>query len=81
MQYDVKTMLEVILACCILHNFLLGVDLDKDLIAKVDRDLISSQVTNEVPGENTPKDEDSRRGEMLRDNIAIEMWRDYMADH
>ena len=64
-----------------MHNFLLGADPNEDLIAEVDRDLISSQVTNEVPGKHIPRDEDGRREEMLRDNIAIEMWRDYMADH
>lgn len=37
--YGLKTQKLMILACCILHNFLMGVDLDKSIIAEVDEKL------------------------------------------
>ncbi|XLS97323.1 hypothetical protein HN51_040058 [Arachis hypogaea] len=38
-HYDVETMTKIVLACFILHNFLMGVDPDSYLIAQVDREL------------------------------------------
>ncbi|XLS46787.1 hypothetical protein HN51_021145, partial [Arachis hypogaea] len=38
-HYDFEIMTEIVLACCILHNFLMGVDPDPHLIAQVDREL------------------------------------------
>ena len=39
-HYDWHTMTNIILACCILHNFLRGVDSDDSLIEEVDRELL-----------------------------------------
>lgn len=38
-HYSVDIMTDIILACCILHNFLMEVDVDEQLIAEVDREL------------------------------------------
>ena len=38
-HYELETMTEIVLACFILHNFLMGVDPDPHLIAQVDREL------------------------------------------
>ena len=42
-HYPIDTQSDIILACCILHNYLMGVDPDERLIAKVDRELLSEE--------------------------------------
>ena len=42
LSYCVDTQNEIIFACCILHNYLMGVDLDESLIAKVDEEVLYS---------------------------------------
>ncbi|XP_015934604.1 protein ALP1-like [Arachis duranensis] len=75
-HYDFETMTEIVLACCILHNFLMGVDPDPHLIAQVYREL---QENNPEEDEvvRHEQDEDYRRGAILRDEIAAQMWADY----
>ncbi|KAL6326017.1 hypothetical protein AAG906_038509 [Vitis piasezkii] len=43
-HYHVDTQFDNILACCILYNYLMGVDPDERLIAEVDRELFSEEV-------------------------------------
>jgi len=43
-HYDVNTMKKVVLACCIMHNFLRGVDNDESLIEEVDQELLQEDV-------------------------------------
>ncbi|RWR74219.1 protein ALP1-like protein [Cinnamomum micranthum f. kanehirae] len=74
--FSVDTTSEIILACCILHNFLMGVDPDEHLIHEVDRELQNGPIVNSREGP-TVADEDSRLGAALRDNIAARMWNDY----
>ncbi|XP_034680813.1 putative nuclease HARBI1 [Vitis riparia] len=42
-HYPVDTQSDIILACCILHNYLMGVDPNEILIAEVDRELFSEE--------------------------------------
>ena len=70
-------MTEIILACFILHNFLMGVDPDEDLIAEVDAELLDAHHTAPTVSGTICNDVDSRVGAMLRDNIARDMWIDY----
>jgi hypothetical protein len=37
-------MIDIVLPCCIIHNFLMGVDIDEDLIAEVDRELLQNDI-------------------------------------
>ncbi|XLS50889.1 hypothetical protein HN51_011566 [Arachis hypogaea] len=39
-NYSFETMRDIFLACCILHNFLMGVDVDQSIIDAVDRELL-----------------------------------------
>ncbi|XP_059654215.1 uncharacterized protein LOC132300925 [Cornus florida] len=55
--YDVTTQIDIILACCIIHNYLMGMDPNERLINEVDRELL-----NETPNE--------KRGPMER-NIRM----------
>jgi hypothetical protein len=72
--YSFEVMSDIVLACCILHNFLMGVDVDEALIAEVDREL--PQHENERPHPHQ-RDEDYRQGTLIRDNVAIGMWNVY----
>ncbi|KAL6350569.1 hypothetical protein AAG906_019216 [Vitis piasezkii] len=42
-HYPIDTQSNIILACCILHNYLMGVDPDERSIAEVDRELFSKE--------------------------------------
>ena len=69
---------EIILACCILHNYLMGVDLDERLIAKVDQEISNGDIHNEARNNTNDSDADARRGAILRTSIATRMWNDYV---
>ena len=76
-NYCVDTQNEIILACCILHNYLMGVDPDESLIAEVDEKVLHSHRERVTP---TPRedDEDARQGDIIRDSIALVMWQNYV---
>ena len=76
-NYCVDTQNEIILACCILHNYLMGVDPDESLIAEVDEEVLHShrERVGLTPRED---DEDARQGDIIRDSIASAMWQNYV---
>ncbi|XP_068476540.1 protein ALP1-like [Phaseolus vulgaris] len=74
-HYDLHTMTNIILACCILHNFLRGVDNDDSLIEEVDRELLQQDIQVSA---SQVRDDDHRLGSHIRDTIANEMWQDYV---
>ena len=90
--YSPNTQSSIFLACCILHNYLMGVDPDESLIEEMDRD-ISNELEESDEVDDTPinvddtdpqicqnsmsDDEDAARGEFIRDALAIQMWWDY----
>ena len=59
-SYHVDTQNEIILVCCILHNYLIGVDPDESLIIEVDEEVLHSHRERAAP---TPRedDEDARQ--------------------
>ncbi|KAK2650773.1 hypothetical protein Ddye_018262 [Dipteronia dyeriana] len=90
-NYSADTQSSITLACCILHNYLMGVDPDESLIEEVDKkisnEFVESEEVDDAPinvDENHFEvynnymivDEDATRGEFVRDALAIEMWRD-----
>ncbi|GLT95035.1 hypothetical protein SLE2022_127410 [Rubroshorea leprosula] len=64
------------LPCCIIHNFLMGVDPDEELIAEVNMEL-RNQESLQQTRTSREEEEDASRGEMLRDVIAADMWHNY----
>ncbi|KAG6528039.1 hypothetical protein ZIOFF_010177 [Zingiber officinale] len=70
--YEVDIRTDIILACCILHNFLMGVDPDESLINEVDREL--SATSNDEASHNERQDDNWRQGSMVRDNITNAIW-------
>ena len=69
---------EIILACCILYNYLMGVDPDERLIAKVDQNILNSDIHNEGRNITNDRDADARRRAILPTSIATKMWNDYV---
>ncbi|KAG6528172.1 hypothetical protein ZIOFF_010322 [Zingiber officinale] len=80
-RYDVETVSEIVLACCILHNFLVDFDPNEEIIAQVDRDLMNNEPDHGLATGAIARGEDGRRGEILRDSIAAQMWNDYITRH
>ena len=76
-NYCIDTKNEIILACCILHNYLMGVDPNESLIAEVDEEVLHSYREHVA---STPRedDEDARQGDIIRDSIALAMWQNYV---
>ena len=77
-HYPVEVVTEIVLACCILHNYLIGVDPDDEIIKLVDEELMNSeaQLENVCPREKDS--EDARVGAAIRNDIAQKMWQDYI---
>ncbi|GAV83998.1 LOW QUALITY PROTEIN: DDE_4 domain-containing protein [Cephalotus follicularis] len=63
--FSVETQTEIILAYCIIHNYLMGIDPDENLIVEVDRELESQ---TPEPVINT-----SARASRLRDSLEVTM--------
>ena len=76
-NYCIDTQNEIILACCILHNYLMGANLDESLIAEVDEEVFHSHHERVAP---TPRedDKDVRQGDIIRDSIVLAMWQNYV---
>ncbi|KAG6507954.1 hypothetical protein ZIOFF_033309 [Zingiber officinale] len=68
LHYEIDIRTDIILTCCILHNFLMGVDPNERSINEVDREL--SATSNDEVSHNERQDDDRRQGSMIRDNIA-----------
>ena len=71
-NYCVETQNEIILACCIFHNYLMGVNLDESLIAEVDEKVLHSHRERVAPT-SREDDEDARQGNIIRDSITSAM--------
>ncbi|XP_028066475.1 putative nuclease HARBI1 [Camellia sinensis] len=73
--YDVNTQEDIVLACCILHKCLMGIDPNESLIEEVDTKLRRAQVQTNVARSSLAKECMERK--LLRERIATDMWRDY----
>lgn len=59
-----------------MHNYLIGVDSNNDLLAQVDTELMNNNDAHEdVP--NPRERNEFRRGELIWDDIAAAMWNNY----
>ncbi|WVY98980.1 hypothetical protein V8G54_031131 [Vigna mungo] len=74
-HYGLETMTDIILACCILHNFLRSMDNDDSLLDEVDNELNEREDHN--VSSSQVREEDHKIGSSIRDSITDHMWRDY----
>jgi len=64
-------MTDIVLACCILHNFLDMVDNDDYLLEEVDRELMQGDID---ASHSQTREDDYRLESQIRDTITNEMW-------
>nr|XP_043639084.1 putative nuclease HARBI1 [Erigeron canadensis] len=74
--YSRGTQSDIFSVCCVLHNFLLEVDREKELEDEVAQEVLDAQ-QEEVPRYQSEIDE---RGEQIRNLIATQMWNAYLSD-
>ncbi|XP_040962065.1 uncharacterized protein [Gossypium hirsutum] len=75
--WNFQTQVDIVLACCIIHNHIMGVDpsdlLNQGLYEASESDLIISTLTERE------ERQEAREWSAKRDEIAQTMWTDYMA--
>ncbi|KAG8490737.1 hypothetical protein CXB51_013973 [Gossypium anomalum] len=75
--WNFQTQVDIVLACCIIHNHIMGVDpsdlLNQGLYEELESDLIIPTLTKRE------EREEAREWSAKRDEIAQTMWTDYMA--
>ena len=74
--YSIRTQADIVLAACILHNYLMRFDPDRELIEEVDRELLSSNES--YGGCLSNSTSESREMEEFIDSLANAMWMDYV---
>ena len=66
---------------CILHNYLIGVDPDDGLLHEVDEEILNNPEPHEQLGAQRERNnDDATQGEILRNSIETNMWRDYTSN-
>ncbi|WCJ29879.1 hypothetical protein M5689_011482 [Euphorbia peplus] len=77
-NFGVKIQNKIIIACCILHNYLRGVEPNDLILQEVDDELLNRNTSGDEHYSSRESNEETRRGELLRDSISAEMWADYI---
>ena len=79
-SYGVETQKKK-LACCIFHNYLIGADLDDKILHEVDEEILNNPEPHEQLGAQRERNnDDAAQGEILRNSIATDIWRDYISN-
>ncbi|KAK2648597.1 hypothetical protein Ddye_016086 [Dipteronia dyeriana] len=78
--YPAKTVTKIMLACYILHNYLMGVDPKEKILVEVDQELLTRTPEIEETYSRQRDNDDARKGVAIRNDIAEMMWKDYDAN-
>lgn len=80
-HWSFQTQVDIVLACCIIHNFIMGID-PQDIITVTTNAEIESQ-NQSVRSQQTQRQErdESREWTAKRDSIAHNMWNDYIINN
>ena len=76
--FPVDMVIKIILACCILHNYFMGVNPDERLIVEVNQEISNGDIHNEARNNTNDSDVDARKGVILRTSITTRMLNDYV---
>ncbi|KAF8413476.1 hypothetical protein HHK36_001463 [Tetracentron sinense] len=77
--WSYKTQVDIILACCVLHNHIMGVDPTDNITRDVERELQSeTQGTQLIRRTQREEREENREWAIKRDAIANAMYNDYI---
>ncbi|KAK1563199.1 hypothetical protein Q3G72_023951 [Acer saccharum] len=77
-HFSVGTLTKIVLVCCILHNYLMGVDPDEQILREVDQELWNNESQTEDIYSTEKDNEDVRLGASIRNEIAKRMWQGYI---
>ncbi|KAK0585865.1 hypothetical protein LWI29_035260 [Acer saccharum] len=77
-HFSVGTLTKIVLACCILHNYLMGADPDEQILREVDQELWNNESQTEDIYSTEKDNEDARLGASIRNEIAKRMWQGYI---
>ncbi|KAM3358620.1 hypothetical protein P3S68_021553 [Capsicum galapagoense] len=72
-SYEIETQKLIIFACCVLHNYLRGVDSNDELLAQVDAELMNDNTVYKEPLNFKESNEEFRKGELIQDGIEATM--------
>ena len=62
-------------------NYLIGADSDDRILHEVDEEILNNSEPHEQLGAQRERNnDDSTQGEILRNSIATDMWRDYTSN-
>lgn len=72
--YYIQTHKLIVIACYILHNYLLGADLDEDRIAEVDKEVDNQPIEHVIANPHVDYNENAMVGALDRDSLTNDMW-------
>ncbi|XP_050889054.1 uncharacterized protein LOC127094237 [Lathyrus oleraceus] len=75
--FGIKTQNKITIACCILHNYLMGEDPNQTLIDDVQDEFENERGFQEGHQHQREENDDMISGEPIKDNVAGSMWLDY----
>jgi hypothetical protein len=75
--FGIKTQNKTSIACCILHNYLMGEDPNQTLIDEVRHELTNESGLQEGHQAQRENNDDTVSAELIRDNVAGSMWITY----
>ncbi|XP_039686926.1 protein ALP1-like [Medicago truncatula] len=72
--FGIKTQNKIIVACCILHNYLMTEDPNQNLIDEVRHELTNESGLQEGHQAQRENNDDTARGELVRADVTGSMW-------
>ncbi|XP_077228388.1 protein ANTAGONIST OF LIKE HETEROCHROMATIN PROTEIN 1-like [Tasmannia lanceolata] len=94
-MYSYEKQVDIVMACCCVHNFIRGVMPNDAYIAEVNREIAAAEAMRNHrrhdPVEEGPariptaarlgRSDDAREGNRIREELCANMWNDYRVDH
>uniref|UniRef100_A0A2N9IX83 Uncharacterized protein n=1 Tax=Fagus sylvatica TaxID=28930 RepID=A0A2N9IX83_FAGSY len=78
--WSFETQVEVVLACCVLHNHIVGVDPDDPIMGDTTSEVDSQRIVHQTHQTRREAREESREWNDKRDGISEAMWTDYVTN-
>jgi hypothetical protein len=78
--WSFETQVEVVLACCVLHNHIMGVDPDDPIMGDTTSEVDSQRIVHQTHQTRREAQEESREWNDKRDEISEAMWTDYVTN-
>uniref|UniRef100_A0A2N9HZJ8 DDE Tnp4 domain-containing protein n=1 Tax=Fagus sylvatica TaxID=28930 RepID=A0A2N9HZJ8_FAGSY len=78
--WSFETQVEVVLACCVLHNHIVGVDPDDPIMGDTTSEVDSQRIVHQTHQTRREAQEESREWNDKRDEISEAMWIDYVTN-